>query len=273
MPATWRSVDRFHAAGLIALGACGLLAPAAVADDVPGPQPNFFMTWDADRDSVGAFTYNWAEPNGGVGQLAWGTWDVPGGTGMDPDAQSHVRTGWRYWGDLQGEGWEMTWDCVVNEDPFVDATISVTNNSDSAQTFYVYMPLSIVSQTPYTEMFGSVSSTLTDAEGGATLTNTGLEPVYQGYIDGVAQANARMWDVGYSLTANEFDVNSDSDSFSDELGPAATSQIAIKLEFTLSAGDSATMQGTFDVMAVPGPAGLSLLALFGALGGTRRRRS
>lgn len=272
MPAIWRSINRSHAVSVVALTAFGLLSTSTFADDVPGDPPVFLMTWDASGDAVGATGYD----PGDFGTVEFGTWILPGGTGMDPNAQTHERIGWRYQGGLAGSNWTMSWDCVVNEDPFVDATINVTNNSATTQTFFIFMPLLISpSQVPATSMAGSVSAVLSDQDGsldGATLSATTLEPVFQGYIDGNPVINARMWDPGYALNAPQDEANGDNNSFNNQPGPPAVSQIGVQLKFTLSAGDSASVTGTFDVVAVPGPAGLSLFAAFGALAGRRRRR-
>jgi hypothetical protein len=274
MPAIWRNVDRFHAAGAIAVTAFGLVASTASADDGSLGPPNFMMTWDVTGDTVDALTYDPAI----YGTVEWGTWTLPGGTGMDPGAESHDRTGWRYQGGLSGisDAWTLTWDCVANADPFVDATINVTNNSLTTQTFWIYMPLAITPPiTTITSMAGSVSAVVTDAnfDGGGLLATTPTDSVFQGFIDTLPVANARMWnpESGYSLAAPAFGANSDTESFNNQTGPPALTQIAVQLRFTLSPGDSASVTGTFDVMPIPGPGGLSLLA-FSLLACGRRRR-
>ena len=271
MPAIWRSVDRVHAASFFAITAIGLIAPIANADnDGSSGPPGFLMTWDASGDSLDPYQYDPSE----YGSMQFGTWTLPGGTGWDPDAQSHVRTGWRYQGELNSTEWHMSWDCVANADPFVDATINVTNSSNSTQTFWIYMPLLInPAIVGPTTMAGSVSAAVSDQNfDGATLAATAVEPVFQGFVDTLPQPNATIWNPGYSLSAPSFGAANDSSSFNNALGPPALTEIAVKLKFTLSAGDSASVTGTFDIQAVPGPAGLSAFAIFAAFGGRRRRR-
>lgn len=270
MPAYWRNVDRIRAASLVAMSAIGLMAPIACADNTgsSGP-PNFLMVWDATGDNVDPYSYDPAE----YGTMQFGTWTLAGGTGLDPNASSHIRTGWRYQGELSSTDWSMSWDCVANADPFVDATINVTNNSATTQTFWIYMPLAISPPiVPGTTMAGSVSAVVQDNTfDGATLAASPLSPVFQGYIDTLPQGNATLWNPGYTLNAPTIGAANDSSSFNGAFGPPALSEIAIRLQFTLSPGDSASVTGTFDVLPVPGPAGLTVLAMFAAFGRRRRR--
>lgn len=267
MPANWRSVNRFIATGAIALTAFGVLVPAAMADNSGGNPPTFIMQWDASNDSLSPNTYNPAL----FGTLDFGTWVLGSNDPSQPGGYLRERTGWRYQGGLENSAWNMSWDCVVNEDPFVDATINVTNTSAVVQTFWVYMPLAINPAIPgATNMSGSVSAVLSsNTFGGATLANNGVIPIYQGYIDG--NVVATMWN-NYSLNAPAFGSANDNSQFGVVAGPGANNEIALRLQFTLSPGDSASVTGIFEIQAIPAPAGLAVLTLAG-LFGTRRRRS
>ena len=67
-----------------------------------------------------------------------------------------------------------------------------------------------------------------------------------------------------------FDTRSSTESFGPEENGPAEMSIEVQLEFSLSPGDSASVNGFFEV--VPGPGGAMVLALFGLAGGRRRRR-
>lgn len=291
MPATWRSVDVFRTAGAMFVAAFGLTTSAVLADiDGPtGPPPTITMMWDTDADAVGAQSYDpdafsdyqlngTSHPFHNAGAATdWGQWTLGGPAG------DRVRTGWRYRGGFMGmnDSYELTWDCVVNEDPFVDATINVTNNSLSAQTFWIYMPLGIVPTGPLATMNGSVSAALSSQSffTPATLDTSGTDPVYQSYINPAVPQDPgavvrTLWNPGYTLNAAPLASASDSDNFTNENTPVAViTDIAILLRFRLSAGDSASVTGIFEVQNVPGPAGLAAFAVFGAMCGSRRRRA
>jgi len=265
MPAIWRSVDRTRAAGLIAVAAFGLVAAPSFAEDTPGSMPGFLMTWDASADTTDPQTYN--PDDFQTQQTSWGTWQVDG----------QQWTGWRYVGGLSNEFWTLTWDCIVNDDPFVVATINVTNNAASTQSFSNYMSLPIGVQVNPAVMNGSVSANLINNSpfsSGASLAS-GADPIYQAFLDPganppAASAARTMWN-GFSLTTPQFVPNGTAnDAFAGEIGPPALSSIALRLAFDLSAGDTASVTGVFEVL-VPGPAGFAAFAVFGMIGRRRRR--
>lgn len=267
MPVTWRSIELCTpvAVAVVALG----LAPTTFADGAGTNPPVFMMTWDASNDQVEPYTYDPFD----FGTREWGTWTLGGGPNGE-GGTPRTRTGWRYIGDRSDFAWTLGWDCVVNEDPYVDATINVTNNSASEQVFWVYMPLNIVPSIPgQTLMTSYVSAVVSDQTFDFAVFDTdGVNPVFQGYIDGTALgAEAQLWQPGYSLTAGPFGSANDDETLADQLGPGANNQIALRLQFRLSPGDSASVTGTFEVQPVPGPAVLSLFAVVAALGSRRRR--
>jgi len=288
MPAIWRSFNRQNAAVVMAVASVGILTTASIADINPPPAgtpaPAFLMTWDNDgTESTAPDTYN--ANNFATTATEWGTWNLggtagPGGQGYI-DGAPRTRTGWRYRGDNSNSLWSFSWDCTINEDPFVDATINVQNNSNVTQTFWVYMPLNILPPiTPNTSMSGSVSAVVSDGNPfdgpGVTMATNGVDSVYTAFIDpafaGDPASIARtQWNApAFSLSAGQFGANNANANFSNEIGAGANTSIAIRLRFTLSAGDSASVTGLFDIQPVPGPAGLSLLAV-AALVGRRRR--
>ena len=269
MPANWRNVNRFNAAGAVAVAASGLFAVSASADNSgAGGPPIFLMTWEASNDAQGALEYNPFT----LGSANFGT-HILGGGANGEGGPLRERIGWRTQGEMVDTQWTMSWDCVVNEDPFVDATINVTNNSLTTQTFWVYMPLNIAPSIPgSTRMDGFVSGVVSDQNfDGAMMGATAIDPVYQAYIDNANAAS--MWNPGYALGAGPFNSSNDNLSFANQLGPGALNQIALRLRFDLSPGESASVTGPFEVQAVPGPAGFAVFAGLGALGFGRRRRA
>jgi hypothetical protein len=262
MPAHWRSIG-IRACFVVAFSAVGVVGSAAMAQS-GGTPPNFVMTWNASGDNLPPNSYDPAI----YGTVAWGTWEL--GSPNGHNGPPRVRTGWRYEGGLEHETWTLSWDCVVNENPFVDATINVTNNSSSAQSFWIFMPLPIAPALPAgTFMSGWVSAVVSDNNFNGATFSAGTTPVYEAFIDGSNVAN--MWGPGFSLAAGPFGSNNADQSFSNVIGPAAMSQIALGLRFDLSPGDSASVTGIFQVVEIPGPAGLGLLAMAGLFGSRRRR--
>jgi len=160
---------------------------------------------------------------------------------------------------------------TVCPDPFITSSLTITNNSAGTQTFSLLsiLPVSPSIPTP-TRMNGSVSGTVTDNNSdGATLSTDGTHPLYQGWIDTGVVTGTALYPDAWSWPAGP---TSFSDSFSNLAGPAVTSNIGIALNFTLTAGDSVTIDSRFEVLPVPEPASLGLvgLALVG-LAAARRR--
>lgn len=244
-------------------------------------QPDFQMTWDASGDGIGPNQYNWNQ----YGNFpAFGTYqfdDLPG----------QQFTGWQYAGELAGplDEWSLQWNCVFNNDTdgvatstgsFVTANIVVTNNDQvNFQNFSLLMslPVNRVLMTPLSR--GSVVGTVTDLTiDDATVAAPSGGAIYTPLIDGTAEA------IGV-LMADPFSQNAGGPLNSNTVGPQdfgipapvvasqdADSTIAIRLDFDLSPGDSASFTAIFEILPLPGPGGLPVLAAIGLLAGRRRRR-
>jgi len=271
MAAIWRNVDRIGI-GLVALIGISVATSSALADDGTNGLPTFGMTWDATNDP---FDSNHYDPSDHATQeTAFGTWQVEGVS----------YTGWRYVGQLISSDWTLTWDCIVNEDPFIVANIQVSNNTASTQTYSNYMNLSILPVLPGSIMSGSVSAALnntnTPFSPDATLASAGAGlSIYQAFIDPslpppggppASEAVATLWNHPTSFTTPS--ATNQNASFAPVFGPAVLSELGLRLQFTLSAFDTASVTGIFQVEAIPGPAGLSAFAIFGLLSAGRRRR-
>lgn len=269
MAAIWRSVERFRVAGLVALTAVGLATAPALADDGSNGMPEFGMTWDATGDQIDADHY---DPNDHATQTtAFGTWEVNGVS----------YTGWRYIGQITNAAWTLNWDCIVNEDPFIVANITVANNTASTQSYTNYMNLPVLPVLPGSIMNGSVSAslsnTVTPFSPNATLASDGV-PIYQAFIDPAVgppgppagSAIATLWNHSTSFTTPT--ATNQNAAFGPTFGPAVLSELGLRLRFTLSAFDTASVTGIFNVEPVPGPAALSAFAIFGIFSASRRRR-
>jgi hypothetical protein len=167
------------------------------------------------------------------------------------------------------------WTSEADADPFVTNNLTVTNISGVVQTFDVIVTSPVVPTGPQTLMTGSLTVGITNtASGGVTLTDAAA-PVYQAYIDGVVQQT--LLNPAYSLScAPPFCSNSQfpSPGFVNVLGPGAATNIAIRIRFTLTPGDSAAITSVFNIDAVPEPVtaamlGLGLVGL--AIAGSRLR--
>jgi hypothetical protein len=180
-----------------------------------------------------------------------------------------------------GSGFSLSWGLLVNPDPFIVGNLVVTNTSGATQTFFldVSLPINVALQSSL--VGGSVTGTVTDLTGdGATVSSipTG-GPIYTALTDvnpdfsGGNVAGTLL--AGASASAGAFQ--------SSTIGPAefggpipaqpygaVTTNIAIRLQFTLTAGDSASFTSLFVV--VPAPGALAVAA-FGLVGGSRRRRA
>ena len=120
-----------------------------------------------------------------------------------------------------------------------------------------------------TALSGSVGGSLTsNTTDGATISAVAA-PIYEALIDGIVVKSLHDPPFSFSTPAGVGATNPLPAIGFAQAGPAATSTIAIELEFTLSAFDGADLTSVFEV--IPGPAGWAVLSFF-ALGSRRRRR-
>ena len=171
-----------------------------------------------------------------------------------------------------------SWNVYLDPDPAVVGFIAIQNNALVAQTFSFTFLLPIVAQGPQVQVSGSISGSLTDANGNGATLNSVAPSVYQAKIDGLtvqtllnhpqppvvagAFGSTPWGGAGFGPTT---------------LNQTANSTIAIQVDFTLSPGDLASFTSVFNVVAVPEPATLVMLSggLVGllAFGGRRSPRA
>ncbi len=166
----------------------------------------------------------------------------------------------------------VEWQGVsIDLDPGVSGNWSVTNTSATTQIMILSVIVPVLPVGPSSLMFGSTSVTVSDAnfDGVGVLTNLTPSPAYTGLIDlGPVPASALLVNP-YVLTAPPGGTASATQSFGvfpgSVPGPAVTSSIGIQHVFTLTAGDRATFNSTFFLVAVPEP-GTLLLVISGLAG-------
>jgi hypothetical protein len=178
-------------------------------------------------------------------------------------------------GDLRLDTWNMTFD----PDPVVTGITSVTNVGLVVQQFTLTFTLPVAPVLPSSLMGGSIQGGVTDNtlnSSNAVLSTVLGSSFYTALIDGVSVQT--LYNHTSTVTA-PFDggsANLAAASFGlpgvTLPGPAANASIGIRLDFTLTPGDSASFTSNFFVIPVPEP-GTGLLLAFGlgALALRRRR--
>jgi PEP-CTERM motif len=182
----------------------------------------------------------------------------------------------------QTGSYNMQWDLILDPDPGVSGSIAISNAATTAQTFTlsVSLPISTPPALPPagSNMFGSSAISVSDADGNgsASLNAPTGGAIYTAFINSPANNQKTLFPVSTSplpltVSATPGGVNVASQSFSNGLTTAVASIIGIQHSFVLSAGDSATMNSTFTITAVPEPCTLALAAI-GGLGLVAVRR-
>ena len=257
---------------VVAIAAAGFVSNSAVAQTPPA----FTMDWSVANGTP--IVYDWTQ----FGTLnGLGDWTVPG--------NGSIWSGWSYTGILVGAtqtgDWQLDWNCVFNvgegvagASAFVTANIVVSNNDIVNQNFSLLMTLPTGILGPMLER-GSIVGTITDLTfDDATVFAPVGSRIYTPMIDGTPEAP------GF-LMVDPFSESAGGPLLSNSVGPedfgiptpVVTSQdvdstIGILLSFDLTAGDSASFTAIFEVIPIPGPAGLPILAAAGLLMGRKRRR-
>jgi hypothetical protein len=170
-----------------------------------------------------------------------------------------------------------SWNLFLDEDPVVSATVAVTNLSLSTQQYTLLFTLPISPIPGATVVGGSIQGGATDNNGdGVTLSAPTASSFYTALIDAVAVQS--LYTAPQTFSAGSFlSLNVPNLAFGtpipSQAGPAALSSIAVRLDFLLTPGDSATFTGNFVVQPIPVPAAAWLLGSALGLFGVIRRKA
>src|SRR6185503_1888233 len=154
--------------------------------------------------------------------------------------------------------WSMQFNIDGDIDPQVQNFIALTNNSGVVNTYSITVFLPTIAIPGGSLMDGSVGGSVTDGNGdGFAQVTTALgAPLYQGLIDGVGPGAASLYTDPYSATVGVSGgtANVLATSFGQPFpvgGPAVVGNIGIRLQFTLTPGDTIALTSFFRVNPVP----------------------
>ena len=173
-------------------------------------------------------------------------------------------------------GTSMSWAYLVDPDPFITGTFSLTNETLLAKAYVVDFSLPISPAIAQSTVSGQMSGTLTDSNGSgsASMTSTNGGAVYTALADGMfvqsLMSNANQT-VSSPFGTTSFSGGSFGQGLPPLAGPAINSTIGIRYSFTLSAGDSVSFSSIFVANPVPTPTAL-VMGLFSGLAARRGRR-
>ncbi len=173
-----------------------------------------------------------------------------------------------------------SWSMFVDTDPVISGIVAVTNNSLFTQQYTLIFTLPIFPAIPGgTVIGGSIQGGATDNTGnGVTLSTPTGSAFYTARIDNVDVQSMYLDPQVFTTLVAFGSVNVPSLLFGAPIpsqpGPAALTNIGIRLDFLLSAGDSASFTSNFVVLpaVVPVPAAVWLFGSALGLMGVMRRK-
>lgn len=187
----------------------------------------------------------------------------------DPDFDTYnAQTGGNF-------GVNLLWDLETNADPFVTGVINVFNFTGSATTFTLNFSQPVAPAVASGVGTGSIALAIQDVfnSGTGSLTSAGGGPIYTPSVDG------SVFGAGELLAGTALNVSSVGETVSTtaSFGPTAVgavnSDLGLEIEFNLTNLDLATGTSIFDVVTVPEPSSVVLLAIgLVSMGVWRKRR-
>ncbi|HUL75337.1 MAG TPA: PEP-CTERM sorting domain-containing protein [Vicinamibacterales bacterium] len=167
-------------------------------------------------------------------------------------------------GAVYGTAFTCDWSIVVNEDPQITSTFTLTNISSLTQTFVMTVTLPIAALGPSTLRGGYLGlagsgTTYTDSNANGNV-QFSANPFYQALVNGMPPQGLGNYNVNSSTSGTEPQESWGTPIPSAPFGPAS-GNMQIKWQFSLSGGDSVSTQGFFQVEKAPEPAALALIGL------------
>ncbi len=160
-----------------------------------------------------------------------------------------------------------SWDLFLDNDPVVSGPVVVTNlNPLLSQQFTLIFTLPTGPILPSTLIGGSVQGGMTDNNGDdATVSTAAGSAFYSALIDGVTVQPLYGDPQSFSAGGPNLSGNIPSLAFGtpipSQAGPAVVANIGIKIDFILTAADSASFTSVFRVEPIPEPSTAVLLGL------------
>jgi len=198
-----------------------------------------------------------------------------GGAAADFGSVQQVsQTEWLFSGSYGStSGTMLSWTYLVDPDPFVTGTFTVTNETSVSREYVIDFVLPIEPALTASLISGQVAGTLTDANGSgsALLTSMGGGFAFSALADG-SVVQGLMANASHQISVANGTSSFTGGSFgfpTPIAGPAINMTIGIRFAFSLSAGDSVSFSSVFVANPVPGPTSLLVAAIFG---GMRQRR-
>lgn len=201
-----------------------------------------------------------------------------GGSASDHGSVVQVApTEWLFQGSYLGNsGTTLSWTYLVDPDPFITGTFTVTNQTNAAINYLLDFSLSISPPLTASLLSGQVAGTLTDSNGSGSALMTSINggSVYSALAD-ESVVQTLMANASQQVTSANGTNSFSGGSFgfpTPVSGPAINSTIGIRFAFSLSAGDSVSFSSVFVANPIPAPAAIFMCGFLGLESRKRVRR-
>jgi len=183
-------------------------------------------------------------------------------------------TEWLFQGSYHGApNTSLSWIYLVDPDPFVTGTFSLTNETTVSRDYVLDFSLDISPAMTESSLAGQIFGTITDANGSGSALMTAINGgfVYSALADELF-VQGLMQNASHQVTSVGGSTSFSGGSFGFPVpvsGPAINSSIGIRFAFSLSAGDSVSFSSVFVANPIPAPAAIVMGGLLGV--GSRKR--